>query len=57
MNTSPQPETVELAPKKLPIDWAESDWFEVWLRLARRDYQGNPNAQQESPSWLSAAAA
>ncbi len=21
-------------------DWAESEWFKTWLRLARRDYHG-----------------
>jgi hypothetical protein len=23
-------------------DWAEAEWFLEWLRLARRDYQGEP---------------
>jgi hypothetical protein len=25
-------------PRQLPIDWAESEWFAVWLRLARGEY-------------------
>lgn len=27
--------------KKLAVDWAEKEWFKVWLRLARRDYHGS----------------
>ena len=26
-------------PRKLPIDWTESEWFSVWLRLARGEYK------------------
>ncbi len=25
---------------KSEVDWAESEWFKNWLRLARRDYHG-----------------
>ena len=27
--------------KKITItpDWTESEWFQVWLKLARKDYQ------------------
>ena len=32
----------EQEPRKLEKDWAEAEWFLEWLRLARRDYQGNP---------------
>lgn len=24
---------------KITPDWTESEWFQVWLKLARRDYQ------------------
>ncbi len=24
----------------LPVQWTESEWFKVWLRLAKRDYHG-----------------
>jgi hypothetical protein len=44
-------------PQKVTIDWAQSEWFEVWLRLAKRDYQGDPAADQKSPSWIAQAAA
>lgn len=23
-------------------DWTESEWFEVWLKLARREYEPEP---------------
>ncbi len=23
--------------------WAETEWFQVWLELARRDYHGHPD--------------
>ena len=25
--------------RKLEVDWTESEWFAVWLRLARGEYQ------------------
>ena len=25
-------------PRKLPIDWTESDWFAIWLRMARGEH-------------------
>lgn len=28
-------------------DWAEAEWFQEWLRLARREYQGHPEACPE----------
>ncbi len=34
-----QGEEVTKAPEP-ENDWAESEWFQVWLRLARRDYHG-----------------
>jgi hypothetical protein len=27
-------------PPRREQDWAEAEWFQTWLRLARRDYQG-----------------
>jgi hypothetical protein len=33
-------------------DWAEAEWFQEWLRLARRDYQGDP---QTPPQFKRAA--
>lgn len=33
----PQPEAEK---KQIPIDWAESDWFKMWLKLARQE-RGN----------------
>ena len=27
--------TEDLIRKELKLDWIESDWFEVWLKLAR----------------------
>jgi hypothetical protein len=35
-------------PQKGPVHWSESEWFQVWLRLARRDYQGRPDLQKDS---------
>jgi hypothetical protein len=28
--------------RKLEIDWTKSEWFAVWLRLARGEYQPKP---------------
>lgn len=44
-------------PQKLTVDWTESEWFKVWLGLAKREYQGDPSAEQSSPSWITQAAA
>jgi hypothetical protein len=27
-------------PRRLPVDWTESEWFHVWLKLARHEYDG-----------------
>jgi len=27
-------------PPRHEQDWAEAEWFQTWLRLARREYQG-----------------
>jgi hypothetical protein len=55
---TPSPQTpFETKSQKLPIDWTESEWFDVWLTLARRDYQGDPAADQKSPSWITQAVA
>lgn len=28
----------ELVRKKLNLEWIESEWFSVWLKLARREH-------------------
>ena len=28
------------------IHWAEAEWFQVWLQLARRDYHGHPDSRE-----------
>ena len=33
---------IQKEPHKPDEDWAEAEWFLEWLRLARRDYQGEP---------------
>ena len=43
--------------RQIDVDWTESEWFQVWLRLATRDYQGDPAADNKSPSWMAHAAA
>ena len=45
-------------PQRIAIDWADSDWFRVWLRLARHEDQDNAaaNHKQSSP-WVAHAAA
>ena len=32
--------------RKVEVDWADAEWFQVWLRLARRDYHGHPDARE-----------
>jgi hypothetical protein len=39
------------------IDWAETEWFQVWLRLARRDYQGESERGPGDPRQSLRAAA
>jgi hypothetical protein len=56
METTLSPRTGE-QPQKIAVDWTESEWFQVWLRLAKRDYQGDASADQMSPSWVAQAAA
>ena len=56
METTLLPRTGE-QPQKIAVDWTESEWFQVWLRLAKRDYQGDASADQMSPSWVTYAAA
>ena len=34
-------------PHRRREDWAEAEWFQVWLRLARRDYQRHPQQEEE----------
>ena len=36
-------------PRRIDLDWTESEWFEVWLDLARRPYRKQP-AQLELAS-------
>jgi hypothetical protein len=31
-------------PRELAIDWTESEWFAVWLRLARGEYEPQAEA-------------
>jgi hypothetical protein len=33
----PQAETT------ITADWTESEWFEIWLKLARREYESANN--------------
>lgn len=47
----------ETKSQKLPIDWAESKRFDVWLTLARPDYHSHPVAEPPSPSWVTQAIA
>jgi len=35
--------------KTIIADWNESEWFQVWLQLARRHYHGIPNVQNTFP--------
>lgn len=43
---SAQLEPAELEPwQETGDNWAESEWFQVWLQLARRDYHGKANVQ------------
>jgi hypothetical protein len=37
-------------------DWTESEWFQVWLQLARRDYHGDADLQNRFPAHELAAA-
>ena len=40
---------LEMERRSVDIDWAQTEWFQVWLQLARRDYQGRhdePKASQ-----------
>lgn len=32
--------------RKVEVDWADTEWFQVWLRLARRDYHGHPEVRE-----------
>ena len=34
-------------PRRIEENWAETEWFLEWLRLARREYQGSPQALPE----------
>jgi hypothetical protein len=43
-------------PQRIAIDWTDSDWFRIWLRLARHEGHDNAAADQQ-PSWVARAAA
>ena len=30
-------------PKSIELDWTESEWFQVWLKLARQNHEENLN--------------
>ena len=51
VSTSPAEE-----PTRVQVHWTDSEWFEVWLRLAKRDYQGDASADNQAPSWIAQAA-
>jgi hypothetical protein len=34
-------------PRAADEKWSEAEWFLEWLRLARREYQGSPQAVPE----------
>ena len=34
------------------IDWSESEWFKIWLELARRDYQGKVDPPNSLPATM-----
>ena len=38
---------IQKEPRWAEEDWAEAEWFLEWLRLARRDYQGDPATPPE----------
>lgn len=44
------------ATRKVEVDWAETEWFQVWLRLARRDYHGRPDVDELHPNPATIAA-
>ena len=44
MNTNVQP----LETTAIEIDWAEAEWFQVWLKLARREYQGRYDVEEHT---------
>lgn len=31
--------------------WADTQWFQVWLRLARHEYQGQPDVSHDCDSF------
>ena len=35
----PPDETQESLRKQLQLEWIDSEWFQVWLKLARREHQ------------------
>ena len=50
VQTRPEPPgetTRELVGKKLNLEWIESEWFSVWLKLARGE-QDSPKSEEES---------
>ncbi len=45
-NARKDAEDQERGGRRLAVHWAETEWFDVWLRLARREYHGRPVAQE-----------
>ena len=41
----------ETAPvHRIEPDWAESEWFQVWLQLARLPHEGPPQFELDQPA-------
>jgi hypothetical protein len=43
--------------RRVEVHWSDSEWFQEWLRLARRDYQGRPDFRNETDSEAASMAA
>jgi len=40
-----EPEVEKSISRKIEPDWTESEWFQVWLKLARHAWADEPSAQ------------
>ena len=52
VQTRPEPPgetTRELVPKKLNLEWIESEWFSVWLKLARGEQDSAKSEEESTP--------